>query len=1209
MKHNSVVIDTTHGLIHFQHLTTQVKSTSSQASAKPQPVLVHDSITIPQMTTKTITAFVDHSSELNTTGTVIPVEKFTEAASLIISHSMSTIIDRKIAVRVTNTTESPYTINKNTQIAEFSVVTPEQSKFIKPVDTAILRMIPEGDPDLVTYLTELLRTNKPDQQNNTFWFPTPENPGNTADHTPIQTRILTELCELQRREKLNPKDDSESRTEISKRFDWTDTLLTETEKQAVEDILVEYHDIFDRHRMDIGMNTEFKVKLTPKDDKAVCSRSTPMPIHLKEDLIVDLALMHKNGIITVLPFSKYASPIFARRKPNGKIRLLVDLRKINTLIADDYTNNNHPVGTLLDAAQHLAAKSLFWKLDCSQAYHCFQMADQPSVEMLAFNFASRTFPYRRLAKGLSRSVSAFSSFMREYLDPVVKADQCAQYVDHIGIAANIATDLTRNIRAVFKCIRNAGLKLTIEKCRFGVRQVEFLGRTISSEGVLPPSHIIQIFLNKLRFPKSKKALQRYLGFVNYYRTFIPRMAEKLNPFYKLLKAEVPINITSELNETFDSVNKALSDACQLALKQPIPGKQLVLMTDASFRIAGYALMIEDNPDQKIQSKRKTYAPVAFGSKVFFPAQLNMSIYSKEFLAIYMAFLEFAHILWETSIPTIVLADNKSVTRFFQTKAIPPTPWNACDYVLPFDFKTAHIAGSVNTAADFLSRLELKVTEKIQLKIREDVQTTQIEVSTSSSDVADEEQFFFTQPDSQDETEEQILQSNEQSQKNAAEWVTNQELSSLKPSIKEFTKIDGNTTSYSINGIKASAGIRVEQDADLVLRNLKLKILGQPHDDVLLATDRQYKHYKANEDRSILKDGILFRKYYRETGSVKYYQILIPKQLVNEVLRNLHGEFGKHPGITKTIIAYREKYYYPNMAQLIREWVLSCERCLRESRNNPRLTHLPLQNPNEYITAPEDAIKIDLVPGLPPSGGYENIVTAIDVFSRFLVAYLTSNQDAKTVAKVIINIMTKHAYLPTTLISDKGTAFTSIVIKEVAGVLGITLKHATTKHAQTIGLLERSHASLKQALKIEAGERRSLWHKYVSIAVLNYKTSYHASIGCEPSRVSHGRIPYNILDLKMDIRPQDIPPPDSQIAQDVFERTETIFQDVRKNAMQAYINYKAYYDRKANASKLEKADYVFILQPKPDHQGSKFPSQTFAGSGHIILKRCYPTIII
>ena len=67
----------------------------------------------------------------------------------------------------------------------------------------------------------------------------------------------------------------------------------QAEKQAVEDNLVEYHDIFDRHRMDIGMNTEFKVELTPKDNKAVYNLSLQMPIYLKEKSIVELALMHK----------------------------------------------------------------------------------------------------------------------------------------------------------------------------------------------------------------------------------------------------------------------------------------------------------------------------------------------------------------------------------------------------------------------------------------------------------------------------------------------------------------------------------------------------------------------------------------------------------------------------------------------------------------------------------------------------------------------------------------------------------------------------------------------------------------------------------------------------------------------------------------------------------------------------------------------------
>ena len=148
----------------------------------------------------------------------------------------------------------------------------------------------------------------------------------------------------------------------------------------------------------------------------------------------------------------------------------------------------------------------------------------------------------------------------------------------------------------------------------------------------------------------------------------------------------------------------MGDACELALKQPIPGEQLVLMMDPSFRSASYALMIEDNPDQKNQSKRKTYAPVAFQSKVFSPAKLKISIYSKEILAIYMAFLEFGHILWEASKPTIVLTDNKLVTGFFQTKDTPPSLWNACDYVLQFKLKKGHTARSANAAADFFSQI-------------------------------------------------------------------------------------------------------------------------------------------------------------------------------------------------------------------------------------------------------------------------------------------------------------------------------------------------------------------------------------------------------------------------------------------------------------------------------------------------------------------------
>ena len=103
------------------------------------------------------------------------------------------------------------------------------------------------------------------------------------------------------------------------------------------------------------------------------------------------------------------------------------------------------------------------------------------------------------------------------------------------------------------------------------------------------------------------------------------------------------------------------------------------MTDASFQAAGYAVLIEDDPNQKYTSTRKTYAPIAYGSKTYSPPQIKMSIYAKEFLAIYMAFKEFGHVFWSANKPVSIMTDSKSVTRFFQTKMIPPHLCNACDY--------------------------------------------------------------------------------------------------------------------------------------------------------------------------------------------------------------------------------------------------------------------------------------------------------------------------------------------------------------------------------------------------------------------------------------------------------------------------------------------------------------------------------------------------
>ena len=175
--------------------------------------------------------------------------------------------------------------------------------------------------------------------------------------------------------------------------------------------------------------------------------------------------MQDYGMKTTLLFSKYLSPTFAPRQLNGQLRFLVDLRRTNHLIKHDYGEHNHTVTTFSDAAQHVAARKHFCQLGCCQVYRCIQMVDEQSVQLLLFNFGSRTIACKRLTHGLGRSLSVFIGIIRD-LDTALKANRCAQYEDGIGVAAHTASELIENVDIEFKEIQKAGLKLSIEKCQF-----------------------------------------------------------------------------------------------------------------------------------------------------------------------------------------------------------------------------------------------------------------------------------------------------------------------------------------------------------------------------------------------------------------------------------------------------------------------------------------------------------------------------------------------------------------------------------------------------------------------------------------------------------------------------------------------------------------------------------------------------------------------
>ena len=162
--------------------------------------------------------------------------------------------------------------------------------------------------------------------------------------------------------------------------------------------------------------------------------------------------------------------------------------------------------------------------------------------------------------------------------------------------------------------------------------------------------------------------------------------------------------------------------------------------------------------------------------------------------------------------------------------------------------------------------------------------------------------------------------------------------------------------------------------------MKLKIVGQPHEEVLMTTDSRYKHYKANEDRINPKDGLMLRKYFGEIGFVKYYQILSLRQLVNkfsatymEKLENTRNRQNKN--------CLQRKLFFPKNGAINQGVDHVMWSMYQRITDFSSLSHPPLQNPNQQIIAPEDAMQIDLVPELSATGGYEFIVTVMDVFSH------------------------------------------------------------------------------------------------------------------------------------------------------------------------------------------------------------------------------------
>ena len=252
LQRNSTILDMHQGILNFPFFSMQLKNEDRTYPNVIEPIINPVDTILQQGQRTTIWVKSQIYTENEATGTIQPSPLLEDDEDLLISPAISSTQNNKHMVQISNFLDHPYTLKKGTHIANFSILTPEQTKHIRPVNpTPVRQLLNNNHHDAIHYINSLLKTSRTDKINETYWFPTPKNPGDEKEHTPIQARILNELRELEQLEKLNPLENTESRNQFLSNFDWTNCTLQPNAKQAVENLLVEFLYIFARHRFDI----------------------------------------------------------------------------------------------------------------------------------------------------------------------------------------------------------------------------------------------------------------------------------------------------------------------------------------------------------------------------------------------------------------------------------------------------------------------------------------------------------------------------------------------------------------------------------------------------------------------------------------------------------------------------------------------------------------------------------------------------------------------------------------------------------------------------------------------------------------------------------------------------------------------------------------------------------------------------------------------